>query len=93
MWKRAEWRLADPSPDLGVDAIAKMGPVIVAIEALDRRLRAKPLHTLLGSGSIHCSLISGGQELSSYPERCFLQVERRTVPGETREEVERQIRK
>lgn len=78
-------------PELGIDAIAKMGKVLVALEALDRSLRAAPSHPLLGSGSLHASLIAGGQELSSYPERCLLNVERRTVPGETRERVEAQF--
>ncbi len=70
-------------PEAGVDAIAKMGSIILGVEQLDRELRANARHPLLRSGSVHCSLISGGQELSSYPERCLLQVERRTVPGET----------
>lgn len=78
-------------PALGVDAIAKMGHVLVALDQLDRRLQAAPTHTLLGSGSLHASLIAGGQELSSYPERCTLSVERRTVPGEDQAVVEQQI--
>lgn len=79
-------------PDLGIDAIARMGHVLVGIEELDRRLRADPTHPLLGSGSLHASVISGGQEFSSYPERCLLQGERRTVPGETAEQVEDELR-
>jgi acetylornithine deacetylase/succinyl-diaminopimelate desuccinylase family protein len=79
-------------PDLGVDAIVKMGKVLVGLEELDRSLRSAPSHHLLGSGSLHASLISGGQELSSYPERCILSVERRTVPGETARDVESQVR-
>ncbi len=79
-------------PDLGVDAIVKMGKVLVGLEELDRSLRSAPSHRLLGSGSLHASLISGGQELSSYPERCILSVERRTVPGETARDVESQVR-
>jgi acetylornithine deacetylase len=75
-------------PDLGLDAIAKMGPILVEVEQLGRRLRAQPGHPLLGSGSLHASLISGGQELSSYPERCVLSVERRTIPGEDAASVE-----
>jgi acetylornithine deacetylase len=75
-------------PDLGVDAIAKIGKALVEIEKLDQSLRANPTHPLLGSGSLHASLITGGQELSSYPERCILSVERRTLPGETPESVE-----
>jgi acetylornithine deacetylase/succinyl-diaminopimelate desuccinylase-like protein len=78
-------------PQLGIDAIAKMGPVISGLAELDRSLRAEPGHALLGSGSLHCSLIEGGQELSSYPERCLLRVERRTVPGETAEGVEGEV--
>lgn len=75
-------------PDLGVDAIVKMGKVLIEIEKLDQNLRANPTHPLLGSGSLHASLIQGGQELSSYPERCLLSVERRTLPGETPASVE-----
>jgi acetylornithine deacetylase len=78
-------------PDLGVDAIVKMGKVLVGLEELDRSLRSAPSHRLLGSGSIHASLIEGGQELSSYPKHCSLSVERRTVPGETLQKVESEI--
>jgi len=78
-------------PETGVDAIAKMGPVLVGLEALDRALRDAPRHPRLDTGSIHASLIRGGQELSSYPERCHLDIERRTVPGETPETIVRQV--
>jgi acetylornithine deacetylase len=78
-------------PDLGIDAIAKMGKVLVGIEELDRSLRSSLSHRLLGSGSIHASLILGGQELSSYPHHCYLSVERRTVPGETVQKFEAEM--
>jgi acetylornithine deacetylase/succinyl-diaminopimelate desuccinylase-like protein len=78
-------------PDLGVDAIAALGPVLVGVGELDRALRREPRHALLGSGSIHTSIIAGGQERSSYPARCSLSIERRTVPGEIRAEAEEQI--
>ncbi len=78
-------------PDLGVDAIADMGPVLVGIGELDRALRSTRRHALLGSGSIHASLITGGEELSTYPAHCRLSVERRTVPGETAEQAQREI--
>lgn len=80
-------------PDLGVDAIAKMGRVLSELEHLDRNLRSRLPHPLLGTGSLHASLIRGGQELSSYPERCVVSVERRTVPGETVETVEGEMQK
>jgi|tagenome__1003787_1003787.scaffolds.fasta_scaffold20735981_2 acetylornithine deacetylase len=79
-------------PDLGVDAIAKMGHVLVALEELDGRLQAGARHPLLGPASLHASLIAGGQELSSYPARCVLSGERRTIPGESTAEVERELR-
>ena len=79
-------------PQLGVDAIAKAGRVLTGIENLGRRLAREPGHALLGPGSVHASLIAGGQELSSYPERCLVQLERRTVPGEGSDLVERQVR-
>jgi acetylornithine deacetylase len=75
-------------PDLGIDAIAHMGRVLNHLEALQAELNRRTPHPLLGNGSVHASLISGGQELSSYPEKCTVQIERRTLPHETRETVE-----
>ena len=68
--------------DLGVDAIAHMGPILSGVLDLNRRLHEGPRHGLLGTGSIHASLIEGGQEMSTYPARCVAKLERRTVPGE-----------
>jgi acetylornithine deacetylase len=71
-------------PDLGADAIVHMGAVLAELAALDRRLADDEggHHPLLGRGSVHASLIDGGQELSSYPERCTLAIERRSLPGD-----------
>jgi acetylornithine deacetylase/succinyl-diaminopimelate desuccinylase-like protein len=79
-------------PDLGVDAIAKMGPILVALAGLDERLQAGARHPLVGPASAHASLIEGGQELSSFPARCVLMGERRTIPGETVDDVEAELR-
>jgi acetylornithine deacetylase len=78
-------------PDLGEDAIVRMGRVLTGLGALSESLLDNPSHRLLGSGSVHASLIGGGVELSTYPESCVLSLERRTVPGETVDIVERQI--
>ena len=75
----------------GVDAIARMGHVLVAIDGMAARLASEAGHPLLGPGSIHASIIDGGRELSTYPERCTLSLERRTVPGETVEVVEAEL--
>src|SRR2546425_5411249 len=68
--------------DHGVDAIAHMGRVLTGVLELDSLLRHGPRHGLLGTGSIHASLIEGGQEMSTYPAHCIAKLERRTVPGE-----------
>src|SRR5438876_4595635 len=75
----------------GVDAIAKMGKFLGALEALSSELKAGPQHPLLGPASVHASVIEGGQELSSYPAMCKLSLERRTLPGETPEMVRAEI--
>jgi acetylornithine deacetylase len=78
-------------PDLGVDAIVKIGPVLAELEVLQQNLQTRPAHPRLGHASLHASLIQGGQELSTYPERCVLSIERRTLPGETPASVEAEI--
>jgi len=80
-------------PHLGTDAITKMGHVLTELDRLDQILRANPSHPYLGSGSLHASVISGGQGWSAYPAHCHLQLERRTIPGETPEIVQEQVQK
>ena len=41
---------------------------------------------------MHASLIEGGAEMSSYPARCTIGLERRTLPGETQADVEAELR-
>lgn len=78
-------------PDLGIDAIVKMGRVLVGLETLGARLSAGHAHPVLGTGSLHAGRIEGGQEASSYPQRCRVGVERRTIPGETVQTVRAEI--
>jgi len=77
--------------DLGEDAIVRMGPVLVGLDRLDAELAERPPHPLLGRASVHASLIEGGTELSTYPDRCAVKIERRTLPGETVEAVEAEL--
>jgi len=69
-------------PDLGEDAILAMAPLLAELRELDARMQAGRRHELLGTASLHASLIEGGQEFSSYPERCRLSGECRTLPGD-----------
>tara|TARA_B100000745_G_scaffold290637_1_gene229712 strand:+ start:114 stop:1286 length:1173 start_codon:yes stop_codon:yes gene_type:complete len=80
-------------PDLGVDAIAQMGKLLVEVDRLQGQLAAGAQHPLLGAGSVHASLVNGGREMSSYPGRCTLKLERRTVPPETADSVAEELEK
>ena len=79
-------------PDEGIDAIVRMGRVLSHLERLDERLRSAPPVPLLGAASLHASTIVGGGELSTYPARCSLQMERRTLPGEALTTAEDELR-
>jgi acetylornithine deacetylase len=78
-------------PKDGRDAIMRMGRVLHRLEALDRDLQARTAHPILGTGSLHASIVNGGRELSSYPDRCLLQIERRTVAGESGDSACREV--
>ena len=78
-------------PNDGVDAIRHMGRVLEQLDRLDKELQSTPLHPLLGSGSLHASLIEGGREWSTYPDRCVLKYERRTVPPENSETAQKEL--
>lgn len=75
---------------VGVDAIAKMGHVLIGLEALQSILLEEE-HPLVGPGSVHASIIGGGRELSTYPDECKLEIERRLIPGETHEDVDTEM--
>ncbi|MEO7126081.1 MAG: M20/M25/M40 family metallo-hydrolase, partial [Nakamurella sp.] len=77
-------------PELGIDAIVKAGPLLVGLEELGRRV-ASHRHPLLGPATIHASLIEGGHEPSTIPEHCRLTIERRTLPGESLADTEREF--
>lgn len=77
--------------DLGVSAIGKMGRIITALEQFDQEVLRSRVHPLVGPASMHCALIQGGAGLSTYAPECRLKVERRTLPGETPEQVRREL--
>ncbi len=79
-------------PELGVDANLHMGRVLGRLEVLEQRLRERAPHALVGRPSIHAATLAGGTGLSTYAAACVLGIERRTIPGETVEQVEAEIR-
>ncbi|KAM5341712.1 hypothetical protein ACJ41O_014743 [Fusarium nematophilum] len=79
--------------DLGVDAIVNAGHFLVELGRYAKWLQEGPADPTVGTGTVHASIIKGGEEVSSYPAACTISIERRTVPGETNEIVEREIQK
>lgn len=79
--------------DIGVSAIGKMGRIIAALEEFDRVQLRQRVHPLVGPASQHCSLVSGGSGLSTYAESCILKLERRTLPGESPDQVIEELRR
>lgn len=79
--------------DLGIDAIARAGVFLTALAGHDTWLGDRAPHPLLGTGNLHASTITGGEERSSYPASCHIALERRTLPGETAGTVEAELRR
>jgi acetylornithine deacetylase len=73
--------------DLGLDANMLMGRFLGELDKLEKSLRALPGHPLVGPPTLHAAMIQGGTELSAYAASCRLQIERRTIPGETEAQV------
>ena len=78
-------------PHLGSNAITSAAGIVTAVRELDRELADRPPHPLLGQSTVHAALISGGSGESTVPELCTLTLERRTLPGQSVEEVEADI--
>lgn len=76
----------------GVDANAKMARLLAELSKLADRLPDEKKHALCGEASMHFPLISGGRSLFIYSHECNTHAERRTIPGENRASVEKEIR-
>jgi len=79
--------------DLGVDAIRNAGLLLAELDRVDAEELPGRTHPLLGRASLHASTIEGGIGMSTYPDRCVLRLERRTLPGETGEEAVAEVRR
>jgi len=77
--------------DLGIDANMKMGAFLHELAMLERELRRRPPHPLVGPPSLHAAILSGGSGLSTYAAQSTVKIERRTIPGETEAQAVREI--
>jgi acetylornithine deacetylase len=75
-------------PEAGVNAITHMGRVLRALEGYaEGLLEGSNAHPLLGRPRVNPGVIAGGVQVNVVPDECRLEVDRRTLPGETRESV------
>lgn len=77
--------------DVGIDAVRYAGLLLAELDRIDTADLPTRRHPLLGRGSLHASTIAGGTGMSTYPDRCVLQVERRTIPGEGADTFRREL--
>jgi acetylornithine deacetylase/succinyl-diaminopimelate desuccinylase family protein len=78
-------------PDLGVNAVHQMARVIDLLETKYQTLLRKRRHPLLGHATINVGAIRGGTQPNIVPDRCEIDIDRRTIPGENDRAVQREI--
>ncbi|HEY5491972.1 MAG TPA: ArgE/DapE family deacylase [Gemmatimonadaceae bacterium] len=71
--------------DVGVDANTMAALLLAELDEYQRTVLPLRTHALLGRASFHAARISGGLGLSTYADSCRVELERRTLPGDTGE--------
>lgn len=79
------------SSDIGIDANMHMAHVLVELDRLRHQWKKAHQHVLLGTADLHIPLISGGRQLFIYAEECSVELECRTVPGQSAQQVEHEL--
>ncbi len=77
----------------GIDANMRMGRFLARLDDLEKEVRQRRPHPLVGPPSLHAATLKGGTEISIYAAHCLLQVERRTIPGESVDQAAAEIQK
>ncbi len=79
-------------PDRGENAIYKMGHVLRRLEEYASELTHGRTSGDLGTATLSVGVIEGGQAVNIVPDRCTIEIDRRTLPGETEEEILQSVR-
>ena len=74
-------------PHLGINAVNKMAQVLTAMEERFPTVFQKRRHPLLGSPTLNVGIIRGGVQVNQVPDSCTIEIDRRLLPGETKESV------
>lgn len=78
------------NPDQGLNAIYPAAHLAIFIEELNERL-AQHSHPLLGSPVVSANVIHGGIKDNVIPDYCELQMDRRRIPGEGKDQFDREL--
>ncbi len=78
-------------PHLGINAVNKMAKVLAAMEERFPPVFKKRQHPLLGSPTLNVGIIQGGVQVNQVPDSCTIEIDRRLLPGETKESVWREF--
>jgi acetylornithine deacetylase len=70
------------APEKGINAIYRMGRLLVAIEHFAEWLRSSRQDPLLGPPTLSIGRIEGGTSVNTVPDFCRIEVDRRVIPGE-----------
>lgn len=70
-------------PERGKNAIYAMARLISRLEEYAATLLQKPPHTELGTPTLSIGVVEGGQAVNVVPDRCWIEIDRRSLPGET----------
>jgi len=74
-------------PERGENAIYTMGHVLTRLQAYGSELMQRQAHAELGTPTLSVGVIEGGQAVNIVPDRCWIEIDRRTLPGETENEM------
>jgi acetylornithine deacetylase len=74
------------SPELGKNAISRMGEVIRRMDEYRDLLESSVL-SAIGGPTVSIGTIRGGAGVNIVPDSCRIEVDRRTVPGETPDDI------
>jgi len=80
------------TPQLGRNAVHAMAGIVEAFEGDYRTQLAKRKHPLLGTPTSNVGVIKGGTQANIVPANCYIDVDRRTLPGESEADVRREVK-
>jgi succinyl-diaminopimelate desuccinylase len=78
------------TPRAGANPIDAVGDVLAGFRRYNEDISTRT-HALLGHPICTVTMISGGAEHNAVPDSCTLTVDRRLIPGETHEDVHREL--